>query len=63
MIFWRQELLDLCITLARNAVLSVSAGEAYNIDFIEPHDQETITAHVTRLDAEDSAGLPLPPEE
>ena len=62
-IFWRQQLLDLAITLSRNAIISVSAGEAYNIEVVKPHDQETITVEVTRLSAADAAGLPLPPEE
>lgn len=62
-IFWRAELDDLGITIARNAVISVVTGEAYTIDFLHPHDVETITAEVTRLDATDSAGLPVPAED
>ena len=59
-IFWRQELTDLGITLSRNMVISVTEGEAYNIDVVHPHDNETISVELSRLDAEDSAGLPLP---
>jgi len=59
-IFWRAELTTKGITLARNAVISVTEGEAYLLDLIEPHDQETIKARITRLDAADAAGLPLP---
>ena len=59
-IFWRADLIDASIALTRNMVVSVSEGEAYNIDAVKPHDQETITVEVTRLDAEDSADLPLP---
>jgi len=61
-ILWRSELEGLGLSPARGDVLSVSTGEAYYIDVVEPHDQETITARVTRMDAADSAGLPLPPE-
>jgi len=62
-IFWRTELEDAGISPARGDVISVTSGESYYIDVVEPHDQETITARVTRQDSADSAGLPLPPEE
>lgn len=63
LIFWRADLVAAGVTLRRNMVVSVSAGEAYNLDLIKPHDQETITCEVTRLDAADSASLPLPEED
>lgn len=63
LIFWRADLLDAGVTLRRNMVVSVTEGEAYNIEMVKPHDQETITCEVTRLDAEDAAGLPLPEDE
>jgi len=59
-IFWKQELIDAGVTLARNQILSVSSGEAYSIDVVHPHDIETITVNIIRLDAADAAGLPLP---
>jgi len=59
-IFWVAELTAAGVTLDRNMVISVLAGEAYNIDTVRPQDRETITVEITRLDAEDSAGLPLP---
>lgn len=59
-VFWRDELTAIAVTLTRNMVVSVAEGEAYNIDRVWPHDQETIKCDVTRLDAADSAGLPLP---
>lgn len=59
-IFWRAALADAGITLARNMVISVSSGEAYNIEAIQPHDVETVTVDLVRLDADDAAGLPLP---
>lgn len=61
-IFWRAELEALGLEAKRGVILSVTAGEAYYVDVVEPHDQETIKARVTRLDDADSAGLPLPPE-
>jgi len=62
-IFWRSELTEKGITLVRNAVISLGVGEAYSLDVIEPHDQETIKARITRLDAADAAGLPVPEDE
>lgn len=60
-IFWRADLIAAGVTkIDTNSVVSVTAGEAYNIDAVEPHDQETITCHVTRLSATKAAGLPLP---
>jgi len=59
-ICWVADLAAAGVTLARNAVFSVEAGEAWQIDHIEPRDRETITVHCSPLDAEDSAGLPYP---
>ncbi len=59
-VFWKADLELASWTLARNQVLSVATGEAYNIEFVHPHDIETVKCSVTRLDAEDTAGLPLP---
>ena len=61
-VFWKADLEAAGITLVRNAVLSVSDGEAYTIDHAEPHDIETITAHLSRMDEADAEGLPLPEE-
>jgi hypothetical protein len=44
----------------RNATVSVADGEAYRIDHVLPPHGITVDAAVTRLDAADSAGLPLP---
>lgn len=62
-IFWRQNLEDEGVTLARNAVISISADEAYQIDAVLPHDIETIACHVHRLSGDDLTGLPLPAED
>lgn len=44
----------------RNAIVSVAEGEAYRIDHaLAPHGI-TIDAAVTRLDAAEATGLPLP---
>lgn len=44
----------------RNAIVSVAEGEAYRIDHaLAPHGL-TIDATVTRLDAAEAEGLPLP---
>jgi len=59
-VFWRADLTAATWELARGNILSVSDGEAYHIEVVEPHDIETIKCRVTRLDAEDTAGLPLP---
>jgi hypothetical protein len=56
-IFWRA---DLDTAPARNDVLSVAAGEAYRIEVIHPRDGETVAAELTRLNAVEAEGLPLP---
>ncbi len=55
-IFWREELPQ----PSRNAIISVEVGEAYQIDNIEPADDLTITAMVTRMDLADTIDLPVP---
>ncbi len=55
-ILWREELPQ----PSRNAIISVEAGEAYQIDNVQPADDLTITAMVTAMDIEDTAGLPIP---
>lgn len=58
-ILWREE-----IPLPkRNAIISVEAGEAYQIDNTEPPDDLTITAMVAVMDSEQSAGLPVPGDD
>lgn len=42
--------------------VSVEAGEAYLIEAVEPRDDITITARVSRLSEADATGLPLPVE-
>ncbi len=59
-IFWRADLLAIPLKLKRGSILSVAAGEAYRIDVVEPNDQETIKCRITRLSANEAAGLPLP---
>jgi hypothetical protein len=54
-ILWRS---DLAAPLARGAVLSVAAGEAYTLDTVHPHDGATVAVEITRLD--ESEGLPTP---
>lgn len=44
----------------RLAVVSVAAGEAYRVQVPEPPDGRYVTAEVTRLSADEAAGLPLP---
>jgi len=44
----------------RGGIVSVEPGEAYCVDHQETPDDITITARVTRLDAQDSSGLPVP---
>lgn len=51
---------DLPSHLRVNAVVSVEAGEAYNVEFWYPRDDEFITARVTPLTEEQTAGLPFP---
>jgi hypothetical protein len=43
-----------------NAIVSVEAGEAYNVEFWYPRDDEFITARVTPLPEGEAAGLPVP---
>ena len=59
-IFWVANLEAEGVTLTKNAVVSVEAGEAYRIALIHPTDRETITCDVTKLDEEDTAYLPVP---
>jgi hypothetical protein len=56
LILWREEIPQ----PQRNAIISVEAGEAYQIDHIAPPDDLTITATVIRMSADDAAGLPVP---
>lgn len=44
----------------RNAIVSVSASEAYRIDNVEPIDGITVTAEVVILPEHERAGLPVP---
>lgn len=44
----------------RGAIVSIVAGEAYRIDHSLPQYGVTVDAAVTRLDAAEAAGLPLP---
>ncbi|WP_425962730.1 hypothetical protein [Rhizobium nepotum] len=55
-ILWREELPQ----PSRNAIISVEAGEAYQIDNVLPADDLTITAMVTRMDLADTTDLPVP---
>lgn len=47
----------------RNAIVSVVAGEAYRIDYVEPTDNLTVTAKCLRLNASEAADLPVPETE
>lgn len=44
----------------RGAVFSIQTGEAYQIDNLEPFDDITVTANVTRLPPSKAAGLAVP---
>lgn len=46
--------------IVKNNVISVSKGEAYNVEYVEEPDGPTVTVHVTMLSAEESKGLPVP---
>lgn len=59
-VFWRQDVIDAAWTLVRGNIISVGDGEAYHIDVVHPHDTETISVDIARLDADDSTGLPYP---
>lgn len=59
-LFWRADLIAAGITIERNAVISVTEGEAYEVELAEPHDQETIKVRVVRMTSANAAGLPLP---
>jgi hypothetical protein len=49
------------ITFIRNgAIVSVEAGEAYNVELAHPVDDTTITADVSRVPASQTVGLPVP---
>ncbi|QXV73596.1 hypothetical protein [Rhizobium phage RHph_X2_30] len=56
LIIWREEISQ----PARNAIISVETGEAYQIDSVQPADDLTITVNVTAMDSEDTVGLPVP---
>lgn len=60
-IFWLAELAEKNIVIHRNDVFCVAPGEAYEIDHVEPHDVETVTAKVTRMRGASAAPF-LPPE-
>lgn len=55
-IFLREEM----AAPARNAIVSVEAGEAYAIDSVEAPHGVTVAANVTRLRASETVGLPVP---
>lgn len=59
-LFYRDQL---PFPLRSGAIVSVELGEAYRIATAEPVNDETITADVVPLSAEDAAGLPLPEVE
>jgi len=44
----------------RLAIIVFSATEAYWVDSVDPQDGQTIKVNVTRADAAEIAGLPLP---
>lgn len=48
------------LTPARHGVVVVADGEAYLIDNLLPPDEGFQTVEVSRLSAEDAAGLPFP---
>jgi len=55
-IFFRDQIED-----ARyGAVFSIAEGEAYRVERTDPPNDETRTAYVTPLSAEEAAGLPVP---
>ncbi len=56
LIIWREEIPQ----PARNAIISVELGEAYQIDNTQPDDDLTITVMVTVMLPEDTTGLPVP---
>lgn len=60
LVFMNDELASAGITPARLWVISVQAGEAYIIDRMEPPDDISVKAHVTRLETADTVGLPVP---
>lgn len=51
---------DEILSVKVGATISVEAGEAYHVESVEPPDDTTITAEVTRVPAAAAAGLPLP---
>lgn len=59
-IFWRDEMAERGITLERNAVISVEAGEAYALNNADAPDDQTVTFFVTALEGGDLEGLPVP---
>jgi len=44
----------------RGGIFSVTAGEAYQVDHVQPDDGITVTAEVSRMEAADTVGLPVP---
>ncbi|RID91890.1 hypothetical protein D2N39_11690 [Gemmobacter lutimaris] len=60
LVFLIEELEALAVVLRRGGIVSVEAGEAYELDNSEPRDDLTQTWAVTPLDQEYSAGLPVP---
>lgn len=62
LIFMRDELAEKGITPKRLAVVSVEPGEAYKLDNADAPDDITVTYFVTVLQANDTAGLPVPEE-
>lgn len=55
LIFWREEL-----DPDNNAIVVVSADEAYRIDNVVPKDGPTVTVEVVSLSATQRVGLPVP---
>lgn len=51
---------DLPDYLRTNSIVSVETGEAYNIEFWYPRDDQYVTARVTPLTEAEAAGLPVP---
>lgn len=48
------------LTPVRNSLVSVALGEAYRIDRLQPKDDISVVAFVTRLKEADTVGLPIP---
>jgi len=54
-IFMRDEIIP-----QRKMILTVEPGIAYRIDSVEPPDEITITANLTRIRPEETVGMPFP---